>query len=100
MLSSNHAVQVDPHLVHDASSAVQLFESYGGHLTQFSPFGEDPLANNTNFIHRRETTFMSRYPTFDQFFHSVVNSDHSLFRQGLLFLISLSKQLEAELLQQ
>ena len=97
MQRNNQTVQVDARLVPEPSDAVQHFESFGGHLTLFSPFGEDPLADRDDLVSQREADFFARYPDFGPFFYSVVNGDYTLFRAGLLFLIQVSKGLEAQL---
>jgi len=43
MTRNDQTVQVDPQMLPEPSDAVEQFESFGGHLTLFSTFGEDPL---------------------------------------------------------
>ena len=94
MRRNNHAVPIDPRLLPERDDAIQQFESFGGHLTLFSPFGRDPLEGRMDLTNRREAEFQGRYPDFGSFFYTVVNSDYSLFRQGLMYLIDISKHLE------
>lgn len=86
---------IDDHLLPDGQIAVQRFTECGGQLTCFSPFGHDPLHNDSNLTARRESLFQERYPNFQPFFSTVVNGDYGLFREGLLFFIELSKRLES-----
>ena len=65
-------------------------------LTLFSAFGRDPLEDREDLIKARED-FFRKYPDFGCFCYTVVNNDYSLFREGLLFFIDVSKRLECEL---
>lgn len=94
MKRNNQAVQLDPLLLPNPDVAVQQFESFGGHLTLFSPFGHDPLQNRQDLVGQREAEFQSRHPDFGVFFYTVVNGDYSIFRDGLVTLIDISKCLE------
>ena len=93
MLESNMAQMIDPNAIPDGQSALQRFESIGGHITIFTPFGEDPLATNPSLITQRETEFFRLYQDLSPAFHSLVNGDYYLFREGLLCLIDISKRL-------
>lgn len=97
MHRNNQVVCVDPVVVPEPEDAVQQFESHGGHLTLFSPFGQDPLGERVDLVALREGEFHQQYPDFTSFFHTVVNNDYSRFREGLLFLIDVSKRLESSL---
>jgi len=97
MHRNNQVMPVDPVLVPEPQDAVQQFESHGGQLTLFSPFGRDPLQERVGLISQREEEFYRRYLNFSPFFHTVVNDDYSLFREGLLFLIDVSNRLECQL---
>ena len=95
MRRNNQTAHVEPQMVPEPSDAVQQFESLGGHLNVFSPFGDDPLRDRADLITQREAEFFARYPNFGPFFHGVVNGDHSLFKSGLLFFIQISNRLRA-----
>lgn len=97
MKGNNHTVPIAPQLIPDPDSAVQQYESLGGHLTIFSSFGQDPLRDRAHLVRQRESDFQRRYPDYRQFFHTVVNGDFSVFRDGLLYLIDISKHLESQL---
>ena len=73
---------------------VQQFEALGGHITNFTSFGEDPLRSHPNLVAEREAKFHEQYPDFTEFFHTIVNGDSSLLCQGIIFLIDLSKRLQ------
>ena len=97
MQSNNQTMEIDGTLLPEADDALQLFEAHGGHITVFSPFGQDPLENRPDLNSKRESMFLEHYPDFGQFFHTVVNGDYTLFRAGLLCFINVSKQLEAQM---
>ena len=90
MAANNHARHISDHSILDVDSAIQQFENLGGHITTFHSFGEDPLKSNSQLVTRREAEFQARYPDF-------VNGNFSLFREGVLFLIRLSRQLQASM---
>ena len=95
MYSNNHAKPVDGSVLPQEDVALRQFEDLGGRITTFSPFGEDPLRHSVQLANQRETEFKEHYPDFSCFFHRIVNGDNSLFREGLLFLIGVSKHLES-----
>lgn len=78
---------IDPRLVPSSETAMQCYREAGGHITDFSGFGEDPLANNALHIEERKTILHLRYPHFDPFFHKIVNGVETPFRNGLLYFI-------------
>ena len=93
MAEDNCAEQIDPALLPDCESAVNDFESQGGQLTIYNSFGEDPLHSHPALVAQREAEFYRHYPNFSDFFHTVVNGDFLLFREGILSFIEISKNL-------
>lgn len=85
---------INHQLLPDVQDAIQNMESQGSRLTMFSPFGRDPLKDREDLISQRKATFFARYPNFGPFFYNAVNGDYTTFRQGLLYLIDISRQLE------
>jgi hypothetical protein len=98
MMENNQTGRIDPTSMPTPDVAVRLFESHGGQITHFTPFGKDPLESYPQLLEQRLSNFHSYYPEFGPFFYSVVNGDYSLFRQGILCFIDINKQLEAQLL--
>ena len=94
MRRNNQAVLIDPSLLPEPADAITRFSAHGGSITLFSPFGKDPLEDHEELCEEREQNFLLQYPEFGPFFHTVVNGEFSLFREGLLFFIDLSQQLE------
>ena len=68
MFQENHVISIDPNLFPEANVAVQLMESAGSH---FSSFGKDPLDGHTDLLQQREEAFLSQFPQFDAFFHTI-----------------------------
>lgn len=94
MMRSNHrAAPVDGQLLSQSQDAIRAFEHAGGHLTLFSNFGIDPLEGRCNLIAGRERLFHERFPDFGPLFHTFINGDSSLFRDGLTYLIGVSVRL-------
>jgi len=93
MLVNNHAAHISAGLVPGVQEAVQLFQLDGGHITQPTVYGEDPLNNNSMANQQRELEFNNRYPSFGPFFYKLVNGNPFLFIDGLRFLIHLTKTL-------
>lgn len=97
MRENNQAVQISSRLLPEPHAAVQQFQDLGGQLKTFSTFGHDPLQSNPALVAQRDRRFKEQYPGFNQFFYSTVNGNYSVFQDGLLFFIDISKQLEAQL---
>ena len=89
MNTNNQAARIAPQYVPLPEDAARQYREAGGHLTQFSVFGEDPLASDAIRVNQREEEFYHRYPTFDPIFSNTVNGYHSLFHEGLLYFIEL-----------
>lgn len=73
MRENNQAKDINHHLVPETDTAVRQFEGFGGHLTIFSSFGEDPLKDSSELFTQRQSLFNRRYSDFGPFFYSVVN---------------------------
>ena len=97
MIRNNQAKPVDTSLIPNADDAVQMYESYGGHITLFSDFGKDPLSKRRDLSSLREERFFDQYPRFGDIFHTVVNDNRTLFHDALLSFIDISFQIAAQL---
>ena len=91
MRRHNQAAHVAHSQVPEPNTAIRMFEAHGRHLTLFSPFGEDPLVGQPRLAAEREAVFHQQYPDFAPFFHTIVNGDNSLFKDGLLYFIQISR---------
>ena len=94
LASRNSGTQCIPSgQVPSPEDAICRFQSMGGNLTIFSPFGEDPLANRPDLLSLREDKFFESTPQFSSIFHSLVNGNNQHFRDGLKVLLNLTEQL-------
>lgn len=92
-MENDQTVAVPPQSIKEPIEVLKDYENTGGSITVFSPFGNDPLSGRPNLISRRDEVFYEHYPTFDPIFHTVVNGDFTLFREGLLLLIAVTSRL-------
>ena len=44
MRRNNHSARIDPSSLPSSEGAVQLYEQFGGSITQFTAFGQNPLS--------------------------------------------------------
>ena len=72
-----------------SEEAVAAYEREGGHLSAPDVFGVDLLAGNLELQKLRSEKFNDVYPSFDGFFHTLVNGTYYPFQQGLLFSLTL-----------
>ena len=54
MSSNNQVARIDPQIIPSVEDAIRQYNAAGGHITNFSVFGEDPLQNNASLIQQRE----------------------------------------------
>ena len=97
MHKNNKAKIIDVVNLPEADQALQMYENEGGNINRSSEFGQDPLKERADLKNIREENFFEQYSSFDDFFHTVVHYDFSMFRTGLLYFIDISKQLETQL---
>ena len=96
MHGNNQAMPVHNSLVPDPDEAVEMYQSYGGHITLESVFGHDPLRIRQDLLELREVIFFNHCSNFEEIFHSVLNFEQRLFRSSLLCFTDISKQLETQ----
>ena len=75
------------------AEAIRLYQEEGGQISDGASFGEDPLYGDVNKFTIRQQSFSTSYPSFDAIFHRLVNSDASLFTNGLKFFIDITYRL-------
>lgn len=72
MRRNNHTPWIDPSILPPADDAVRQYEQFGGNITQFTAFGQDPLNSRADLVHQREAQFYQHYPgiiqSLDHFF--------------------------------
>ena len=74
------------------AEAIRLYQE-GGQISDGASFGEDPLYGDVNKFTIRQKSFSTSYPSFDAIFRRLVNSDASLFTNGLKFFIDITYRL-------
>ena len=93
MMENNRTVSVHPQLIKEPVEILQEYESAGGSITVLSQFGYDPLTGRHNLISKRDEIFYENAPSFNETFYATINGNFTLFRRGLLLLISTTNQL-------
>ena len=80
-------------MIPSVDDAIQQYEAMGGHLTLFSPFGKDLLADHPDLVAERERQYYGAYPDFATIFHEISNGRTQLFEGGLQLFLQLTEQL-------
>ena len=93
MRRNNGSVQLPIWQVPTTEQAVRTYESLGGRLTEYTPFGEDPLKNHPELQTVRLGEFQRRVPSFESIFNSTVNHRYQLFTHGLQEYIRLTLEI-------
>ena len=91
MRENNRIAKIIPSIVPSPEEAVSRFHSMGGELTLFSAFGEDPLTESLAAIRQEE--FLRNFPDLRLIFSGAVNGNEHLFRDGLQYILSVTKRL-------
>ena len=68
MMRSDQTMKIDNTIIKDASDIAREFEDLGGHLTEFTPFGEDPLRDRSDLISRRDYYFFKKFLNLSPYF--------------------------------
>ncbi|XP_020914298.2 uncharacterized protein LOC110251890 [Exaiptasia diaphana] len=78
---------------YDLPNGYELSQEYtqlGGQITEFSPYGSDPLLNDFQAKENRDRLFFSRYVSFENVAHAIANHQEDVFEQALLHYINLT----------
>ena len=59
-------MQIDNQILPTSSRAVQMYEQNGGHTSETTEFGHDPIAGNATKGAIRMQAFTEKYPSFEQ----------------------------------
>lgn len=89
MVQDNRVKKINTHLLPTSAHAVQLYRGSSGTISDGSPFGHDPLAMDPRKLQIREA-FKGRYPSFEELFHNIANSNPIPFRDALKFYIDVT----------
>lgn len=95
MHQDNRIQHITPSVIPPPEQAAQMYRDNVGRLTDPAPFGSDPLAENHEKKIIREASFSSRYPSYEDIFHQLVNGETTHFRRALLFYIDITKRLSS-----
>ncbi len=68
-------------------AAIDEYRRSGGQLTD--PSCADPIVDDSKRA-IRDTSFNSRFPSFENLFYSVVNFDSLTFKNALIYLIDIT----------
>lgn len=93
MQSCSRMARIDLQHLPNVSSAVTLYIQEGGTISDGSQFGNDALEGYPRKIQIREQAFTEKYPSFEEIFHQLVNSNSTLFKEALRFYIDISYRL-------
>ena len=93
MHRDNQVTRLDLRHLPSASQAVSMYHQEGGRISDEAQYGEDPLHGDAAKSSIRTQAFGDRYPSFDNIFHELVNSNPSLFKSALLFYIDVTYRL-------
>ena len=86
----------NPDILPSVAEAVSAYYENEGHLSLPSTFGIDLLANHDTLQQERMARFHDHIPDFEVVFHSLVNGNPTLFRQGLQYFTDLTISLYSE----
>ena len=83
------------HLQHlpDVTTAISMYNQDGGNISDGAQFGYDPLNGYANKIAIRQQAFSDRYPSFEEIFHQLINSNNNLFKEALKFYLDVTYRL-------
>lgn len=93
MRNNNRAKKISPHFLPQPQEAANDYRLNGGTITDPDQNITDPLCNTSDKIEIRHQSFTNRYPSFDIIFQNLVNSESSMFKNGLKFFIDITFRL-------
>lgn len=95
MLTDDRTKKLGNSRIPTPTQAIYMYRANGGHITEESNFGEDPLASDVDKYRIRESAFVQRYPSFEAIFHNLVNGNSSPFKNGLKYFIDITYRLSS-----
>ncbi len=91
LAGNNRTTTLPNHVIPETSSVIATYTSSGnGRLTAPHSFGTDPLIQHPQLQSLRERDFSNHFPNMDILFESVLHNRGDLFKQALLYFISLT----------
>lgn len=92
---NNRTAALTPSLIPDVASAVTLYRSSGGHLSNImTSFGVDPLRESPAVIYQRQMLMEQNLPSSEELFGFTVNGVTQPFEDSLLYMIDISIDLQ------
>ena len=94
MLIDNRVRKINRRSLLASEDAACLYQQNGGHSTDPSGIGQDPLASDPQKCAIRDQTFASRYPSFNPtcMFQHVANGNDQLFQEALKWFINITQR--------
>ena len=89
----NRFPKINQNHLPDTTAAVAMYNQEGGNLSDGARFGHDPLSGHSNKMSIRHQAFTERYPSFEDIFHQLVNSNSTLFKEALKFYLDVTYRL-------
>lgn len=83
MHQDNRTQHIKPSAIPPPEQSAQMYRENVGRLTDPTIFGSDPLAEYHEKKIIREASFTSRYPSYEDIFHQLVNGETRHFRHAL-----------------
>ena len=85
---------LDQRYLPNPPEAVRLYEQEtGGRISEESGFGLDPIGTDANKCSIKKQAFFDRYPSFEDIFNNLINSNSVVFRSALLYYIDITYRL-------
>lgn len=80
-------------MVPEADEIVRNYESQGGRITRFSPFGNDPLDNQLELLEERERQHSYAHHEYKEIFQLLVNGNPAPFSACIQQFIAITQTL-------
>ncbi len=74
----------------DPISAVDMYRTKGGQLTDPRSYGVDSIANDPQKLEIQKKSFIEKFPSFDHIFNQLVNGTNQIFKEALLLYININ----------
>ena len=85
--------RINPGSLPDRTAAVMMYNQEGGNLSDGAQCGRDPLCGDANKMSIRHQAFTERYPSFEDLFYQLVNSNDIPFKDALRFYLDVTYRL-------
>ena len=92
-MQNNRARKIPQTLLPLPEQASEAYRNTMGVLTDPSPYGRDPLDQDTTKNRLRLQAFHGRFPSFDPIFYDLVNGNSTSFKEAVLFFIDITRRM-------